>query len=223
MKPLEGLTGAGLLDLPPAMPGDVRCPAVGFFIPRSTCLKRYAGTESAALCDSYLCKHRPIRNCRICGCTERDCTGCVARTGHPCYWVEEDLCSACAEPSLPEGAVRTRSGRARIGTISYVICECRREWRRWDVRRGALCRAERQPPKAPPRAPRPPFVPPAWWPPLPEGATISRGGRVYVHRQQKVPCECRKHWKNRYAERCYPCLAALGGPRGYASRRRGLL
>lgn len=36
-----------------------------------------------------------IRACRVCGCTDNDCTQCVERTGHPCRWVEEDLCSAC--------------------------------------------------------------------------------------------------------------------------------
>ena len=36
-----------------------------------------------------------VRTCRVCGCTDNDCTQCVERTGHPCRWVEEDLCSAC--------------------------------------------------------------------------------------------------------------------------------
>ena len=36
------------------------------------------------------------RTCRRCGCTTFDCGGCVERTGEPCWWAEEDLCSACA-------------------------------------------------------------------------------------------------------------------------------
>ncbi len=36
-----------------------------------------------------------IRACRVCGCTDDDCSGCVERTGEPCHWVETDLCSAC--------------------------------------------------------------------------------------------------------------------------------
>jgi hypothetical protein len=40
---------------------------------------------------------KPIRSCRVCGCTDDDCSGCIARTGEPCYWVDTDLCSACAE------------------------------------------------------------------------------------------------------------------------------
>jgi hypothetical protein len=35
--------------------------------------------------------------CRLCGCTELDCAGCIEKTGAPCSWVEPDLCSACAD------------------------------------------------------------------------------------------------------------------------------
>ncbi len=38
-----------------------------------------------------------VRACRVCGCTDADCSGCVERTGRPCHWVEKDLCSACVE------------------------------------------------------------------------------------------------------------------------------
>ena len=34
------------------------------------------------------------RRCRECGCT--DCAACVDING-PCWWVEDDLCSSCAE------------------------------------------------------------------------------------------------------------------------------
>lgn len=37
----------------------------------------------------------PDRRCRECGCTDLSCDGCIERTGFPCSWVEEDLCSAC--------------------------------------------------------------------------------------------------------------------------------
>jgi hypothetical protein len=35
--------------------------------------------------------------CRVCGCTNDDCAGCVERTGIACYWVDDTytLCSAC--------------------------------------------------------------------------------------------------------------------------------
>lgn len=39
------------------------------------------------------------RTCRVCGCTDDDCSQCIARTGEPCSWVAADLCSAC-EPDL---------------------------------------------------------------------------------------------------------------------------
>ena len=35
------------------------------------------------------------RKCRVCGCTDADCSGCIERTGEPCHWIEADLCSAC--------------------------------------------------------------------------------------------------------------------------------
>jgi hypothetical protein len=38
------------------------------------------------------------RKCRVCGCTEMDCRQCIKKTGKPCHWIEEDLCSACKEP-----------------------------------------------------------------------------------------------------------------------------
>jgi len=59
-------------------------------------------------------EHTPAcpRACRICGCTDDDCSGCIATTGVPCSWVttsgrdsdhgEGDLCSACKEQGLPE-------------------------------------------------------------------------------------------------------------------------
>lgn len=37
------------------------------------------------------------RSCRVCLCTDDDCSGCIARTGKPCHWVAVNLCSACAE------------------------------------------------------------------------------------------------------------------------------
>jgi len=36
-----------------------------------------------------------VKTCRVCGCTEDDCSGCISRTGQPCHWAADDLCSAC--------------------------------------------------------------------------------------------------------------------------------
>lgn len=36
-----------------------------------------------------------VRTCRVCGCTDDDCTECVKAQGYPCAWVADDLCSRC--------------------------------------------------------------------------------------------------------------------------------
>jgi len=41
-------------------------------------------------------KKAGVQKCRVCGCTDDDCRGCIEETGEPCHWVEDDLCSACA-------------------------------------------------------------------------------------------------------------------------------
>jgi hypothetical protein len=35
--------------------------------------------------------------CRVCGCTDDDCSQCVEKTGEPCSWVSPGLCSACVD------------------------------------------------------------------------------------------------------------------------------
>jgi PRTRC genetic system protein E len=53
----------------------------------------------------------PIRKCRVCGCTEADCSQCIEKTGKPCHWVEDDLCSACVpEKEIP--VVDTRASQS---------------------------------------------------------------------------------------------------------------
>ena len=36
------------------------------------------------------------KSCVVCGCTDYDCKQCIEKTGKPCHWVTDDLCSACA-------------------------------------------------------------------------------------------------------------------------------
>lgn len=43
------------------------------------------------------------RRCRICGCSDDNCAGCIERTGKPCHWVEDDLCSACEAEAKETG------------------------------------------------------------------------------------------------------------------------
>jgi hypothetical protein len=44
-----------------------------------------------------------ISTCRVCGCTDLNCRGCIVRTGAPCSWVPElendegPICSACVD------------------------------------------------------------------------------------------------------------------------------
>lgn len=36
-----------------------------------------------------------LPRCRVCGCTDNDCSKCIKKTGVPCFWIDTDLCSAC--------------------------------------------------------------------------------------------------------------------------------
>jgi hypothetical protein len=51
----------------------------------------------------------PKRACRVCGCTDLDCRGCIEKTGIPCHWVEEDLCSACVSSKRRAGKSKPKS------------------------------------------------------------------------------------------------------------------
>lgn len=41
-----------------------------------------------------------FRICKECGCSDNDCRCCIERTGKPCSWIDQHLCSACAPPIL---------------------------------------------------------------------------------------------------------------------------
>ena len=56
-----------------------------------------------------------IQMCRVCGCTDEDCTQCIKRTGRPCSWVEDDLCSACKSPRKPRAAAAKRPPAVKKG------------------------------------------------------------------------------------------------------------
>lgn len=60
----------------------------------------------------------PTRRCRVCGCTDEDCTLCAARTGRPCTWIASTLCSACAIHQLPWLASARRFDAAQVDAIS---------------------------------------------------------------------------------------------------------
>lgn len=50
---------------------------------------------SDCYCIACLTRDDAEQKCRVCGCTDDNCEQCVQKTGEPCIWVEEDLCSAC--------------------------------------------------------------------------------------------------------------------------------
>lgn len=46
---------------------------------------------------AHYVKRMESQTCKVCGCTDYDCRQCIEKTGKPCYWFEDNLCSACAE------------------------------------------------------------------------------------------------------------------------------
>jgi ParB/RepB/Spo0J family partition protein len=61
--------------------------------------------------------------CRICGCTEENCTQCVEKTGKPCTWVdrEKTLCSACeAEAKKGDQRVKIAESISNIEAFALV-------------------------------------------------------------------------------------------------------
>lgn len=69
--------------------------------------------------------------CHICGCTDEDCSGCIARTGTSCQWVhdwkkgEKPLCSACLSPitkSIPAdpASVELVFDEAKRAAVAYI-------------------------------------------------------------------------------------------------------
>jgi len=61
------------------------------------------------------------RKCRICGCTEGDCRQCVEKTGKPCHWVEEDLCSACKTTVVSFASIKGGTGKTNI---AIFVAKC---------------------------------------------------------------------------------------------------
>lgn len=55
------------------------------------------------------------RRCRVCDCTDDDCSQCIQRTGKPCTWAEPDLCSACRDGW--NGLIRVKRGNPNIASV----------------------------------------------------------------------------------------------------------
>jgi PRTRC genetic system protein E len=82
------------------------CEETGELIPkeiliRNVIIKRIKPTPDHP---SVITEHtaEKIRSCRICGCTDNDCRQCIEKTGKPCHWIAEDLCSACEEEAMEQ-------------------------------------------------------------------------------------------------------------------------
>jgi len=61
------------------------------------------------------------RKCRICGCTDGNCRQCVEKTGKPCHWVAEDLCSACKTTVVSLASIKGGTGKTNI---AIFIAKC---------------------------------------------------------------------------------------------------
>lgn len=74
-------------------------------------------------CGMWKCWQRFIKEtveeervCRVCGCTEHN--ACVERDGHDnCYWIEDDLCSACVTEPAEGKDILTASDWADFGVL----------------------------------------------------------------------------------------------------------
>lgn len=67
--------------------------------------------------------------CRVCGCTDEDCSECIERTGQPCHWVDEahTLCSACAEADAVRCRLADQCARANRCSFAAAHPDHRRE------------------------------------------------------------------------------------------------
>jgi|GEM_PF-6767980 len=71
-----------------------------------------------------------VRSCRVCGCTDLDCSECVAATGKSCHWVEPDLCSRCIS-SVRRPAIRLPRLRKANGTELKFEAYAQECWKPW--------------------------------------------------------------------------------------------
>ena len=56
-----------------------------------------------------------MRHCRVCLCTDDNCSVCIQRTGKPCHWVSADLCSACAAGF--NTLIRVKRGNTNVASV----------------------------------------------------------------------------------------------------------
>lgn len=61
------------------------------------------------------------QQCRLCSCTNDDCRQCIQKTGAPCSWIEEDLCSACAIQVQVRCEFKDRLGYDQLATFDIGL------------------------------------------------------------------------------------------------------
>ena len=74
--------------------------------------------------------------CRVCvcGCTDDDCYRCWEKMGEICFWVEEDLCSACTpcvekrEQEIAEALAEAYQDGYQAGVRAVLILPKGMEW-----------------------------------------------------------------------------------------------
>ena len=59
----------------------------------------------------------PEQACRVCGCTEGDCSQCIAASGKPCYWVKRDLCSRCDSEAKAKPKAEARAAVDALNAV----------------------------------------------------------------------------------------------------------
>ena len=79
------------------------------------------------------------RKCRVCGCV--DLRACVTAAG-PCYWVEPDLCSACAGKEYQAGRMTLT---AESVAVLQSMAATELSFAEWMMLISALQLAERHP------------------------------------------------------------------------------
>ena len=67
-------------------------------------------------------QRRSDRKCRICGCTDRNCKKCVAKTGTACHWVQKDLCSACLGDAAAKSIETVTKAMMTMATFAAAAC-----------------------------------------------------------------------------------------------------
>jgi hypothetical protein len=82
----------------PAAGGPTHCRGCGtvlVFLPGYPAFRNHPGLVPSLYCVTCGTVIH-VHTCKICGCSDFDCSACIEATGRPCYWVQDNLCSRCA-------------------------------------------------------------------------------------------------------------------------------